>query len=112
MLPPSLRESIRKDIDRVMSSGGDFGLPEYSPDGHVRDLSESGYFKALMILRHYMKVSSDQYFSNVVGARNVDLFMLIPSVSSPMGPGSDSEPLPIKFGDNFSNLVDSSQFGF
>jgi len=29
-----------------------------------------------------------------------------------MGPGSDSEPIPIKFGKFDSNLVDSSQFGF
>jgi asparaginyl-tRNA synthetase len=38
--------------------------------------------------------------------------MLTPSVSSPMGPGSDSEAIPIKFGKYNSNLIDSSQFGF
>lgn len=38
--------------------------------------------------------------------------MFTPSVSSPMGPGSDSEPMPIKFGELNTFLVDSSQFGF
>ena len=45
-------------------------------------------------------------------AKNVDLFMMTPSVSSPMGPGSDSEAIQIKFGNLNTNLVDSSQFGF
>ncbi len=38
--------------------------------------------------------------------------MLTSSVSSPMGPGSNSEVVPIRFGDLDSYLVDSSQFGF
>jgi aspartyl/asparaginyl-tRNA synthetase len=47
-----------------------------------------------------------------LGMKNVDLFMLTPSVSSPMGPGSDSEPIQVRIGDLDTNLVDSSQFGF
>ncbi len=38
--------------------------------------------------------------------------MFTPSISSPMGPGSDSEPVSIKFGKIKTFLVDSSQFGF
>ena len=38
--------------------------------------------------------------------------MLTPSISSPMGSGSDSEVIPIKFGKYDLNLIDSSQFGF
>ena len=36
---------------------------------------------------------------------------MTPSVLSPMGPGSDSEPIPIKFGKYNSNPVDSLKFG-
>jgi aspartyl/asparaginyl-tRNA synthetase len=38
--------------------------------------------------------------------------MMTPSVSSPMGPGSDSQTIPITFGNLHTYLVDSSQFGF
>ena len=62
-------------------------------------------------MRHYIKIASDYYFGVECGAKNIDLFMLTPSVSSPMGPASDSEPNLIKFGKYNSNLVDSSQFG-
>lgn len=48
----------------------------------------------------------------VFGAKNIDLFMLTPSISSPMGPGSDSEVITIRFGNHKTNLTDSSQFGF
>lgn len=85
---------------------------EYNPETYTVDISANPYIDALVILRHYIKLTSDIYFSEVVGARNVDLFMMTPSVSSPMGPGSDSEAVPIKFGDLQTFLVDSSQFGF
>lgn len=55
---------------------------------------------------------SDYYFSFEIGAKNVDLFMLISSISSPMGSGSNSEAISIKFGQYDSNLTDSSQFEF
>ncbi len=57
-------------------------------------------------------MASDYYWSKIQKAYNVDLFMLTPSVSSPMGPGSDSEAIEIKFGNLHTYLIDSSQFGF
>jgi len=87
-------------------------MPKYSPAKHYLHLTNKAYYKALLILRHYIKLSTDDYFSNVVGAKNIDLFMLTPSISSPMGPGSDSEPIEIRLGKHNTNLVDSSQFGF
>ncbi len=90
----------------------DYKLPKYTPDKHYIDLTNKKYFRALLVLRHNLKRVSDYYFSETVGAKNVDLFMLTPSISSPMGPGSDSEGIPIKFGDLNTYLVDSSQFGF
>lgn len=89
-----------------------FTLPVYEPDSHYLDISQKKYFYALIVLRHYIKSVSDFYFSQIVKAKNVDLFMLTPSISSPMGLGSDSEVIPIKFGKYDSYLVDSSQFGF
>ena len=89
-----------------------FTLPAYDPKTHYLDLTRSGYFRALITLRHYIKIVSDYYFGVECEAKNIDLFMLTHSISSPMGSGSDSEAIPIKFGKYDSNLVDSSQFGF
>ncbi len=85
--------------------------PIYNADDYVNDLVKDKYFKALAVVRHYVKLTSDIYWSEN-GAFNIDLFMLTPSVSSPMGPGSDSEIIRIQFGKYHTNLTDSSQFGF
>lgn len=89
-----------------------FAVPEYHPVTYVADLTHHRYFDALISLRHFIQAISHHYFSHERSAKNVDLFMLTPSVSSPMGPGSDSEPIVIEFGGFTTNLVDSSQFGF
>jgi len=113
MIPEDLRKQIKNDDVKFKDvNPRSFILPIYDPNTHYLELTRSGYFKALITLRHYIKVSSDYYFGVECGAKNIDLFMLTPSISSPMGPGSDSEPIPIKFGKYDSNLVDSSQFGF
>ena len=85
--------------------------PSYNPERYIDDLVKNRYFEALAILRHYVKLASDAYWSGM-GAINIDLFMLTQSASSPMGPGSDSEVITIQFGDFQTNLTDSSQFGF
>lgn len=89
-----------------------YKLPIYDPDNHYLEITKPGYFKALTILRHHIKMASIYYWSNIQGAYNIDLFMMTASVSSPMGSGSDSEAASIKFGDLKTFLVDSSQFGF
>lgn len=112
-MPDYLQKQIKNDDKRYKNSNPElFILPKYDPKTHYLDLTQSGYFKALITLRHYVKIISDYYFSVQQEAKNVDLFMLTPSISSPTGPGSDSESIPIKFGQYNSNLVDSSQFGF
>jgi aspartyl/asparaginyl-tRNA synthetase len=85
--------------------------PSYDPNRYIDDLVSNKYFAALTILRHHIKRASDTYWSGI-GAKNIDLFMMTPSASSPMGPGSDSEVITIQFGDYKTNLTDSSQFGF
>src|SRR6185369_7836077 len=79
---------------------------------HYLEMTRSGYFKALLTLRHFVRAASDRYFSVDQGAMNLDLFLMTPRVSSPMGPGSDSETVPVMFGKLHTYLVDSSQFGF
>lgn len=103
-----------KGSDARFGSGtkSEYQLPEYNPDTHYLDLTRSGYFRALLVLRHHIRATSDFYFASNHGATNVDLFMMTPSISSPMGLGSDSEAIPITFGELKTNLVDSSQFGF
>ncbi len=86
--------------------------PAYDYKTYYKDLTIHEYFDALVTVRHYVKSASDAYFGEVVKAKNTDLFMLTPCISSPIGPGSDSEVIPIKFGKLDTFLVDSSQFGF
>ncbi len=113
-LPKNLLFEARKDAEALVKNlKGAKVLPSpYNNKTYYKDLTKYEYFDALVLLRHYIKSASDVYFGQVVKARNVDLFMITPSVSSPMGPGSDSEVVPIKFGKYDSFLVDSSQFGF
>lgn len=113
MLTETLLQQIKEYDEKFINSNDkDFDLPIYDPETHYIELTKSSYFHALLIMRHFIKVTSDYYFGVKQGAINVDLFMLTPSVSSPMGPGSDSEAVPIQFGKYGSHLVDSSQFGF
>ncbi|MFA6430141.1 MAG: amino acid--tRNA ligase-related protein [Candidatus Paceibacterota bacterium] len=113
MINKNILKQIKND-DKIFNKKlkEDFLLPEYNSSTHYKELTRSKYFQALIVLRHYFKVISDYYFGVENKAKNVDLFMITSSVSSPMGPGSDSEVIPIKFGEVDSFLVDSSQFGF
>jgi asparaginyl-tRNA synthetase len=90
----------------------DFKMPQYNGETHYLDLTRSKYYQALVFLRHYIKFASDYYFGVKQGAQNMDLFIFTPSVSSPMGPGSNSKPVLIRLGRCKIFLVDSSQFGF
>lgn len=113
MLPKNFKNQITNDDLKFKGIKlSSFNLPKYNPETHYLELTRSEYFHALIILRHHIKNTSDYYFGIKQGAKNIDLFMLTPSISSPVGPGSDSESIPIKFGKYNSNLVDSSQFGF
>jgi asparaginyl-tRNA synthetase len=112
MLPASIEKEIIKDDSRLEKGKGVYKTPLYSPGNHYKHLYKSDYYRSLITLRHYVKISSDYYFSIKQKAKNIDLFMLTPSISSPMGSGSDSKPIPIRFGKLNTFLVDSSQFGF
>lgn len=112
MLSAKIRRQIKID-DKKFANGksGNFGLPRYNPLNYPKDILKTDYFSVLLLTRHYLKAAADDFFSQE-GAKNIDLFMLTPSISSPTGPGSDSKPISIKFGNLKTNLVDSSQFGF
>ncbi len=106
-------ENAKNDAIEFVKTNGQNSLrpPLYNAESYVSDLVKDKYFATLAIVRHYVKLTSDAYWSEA-GAFNVDLFMLTPSASSPMGPGSDSEVIRIQFGKYHTNLTDSSQFGF
>ncbi len=112
----NLFEGFLKNIDEKFSPDvidiNVFSQPEYSPQNHYIDVAQKPYFNALLALRHIFKHASDLYWGVEQEAMNVDLFMMTPSVSSPMGPGADSEAIKIKFGELETHLVDSAQFGF
>lgn len=114
ILPLSLHiyKNLKRD-DSLMRrvKNNDFKIPEYDPQKHSQLIAKNKYFQALTILRHYLKIVSDDYLGCILNAKNVDLFMLTSSVSSPLGPGSDSKPVRIKFGNLETFLTDSSQFG-
>lgn len=113
MLKEHIIQEIKKIDNEVCNSNFEsYKLPKYDSATHYLELTKSGYFYSIINLRQNLKMLSDYYFVEVCGAKNVDLFMITPSISSPMGLGSNSEAIPIKFGNLDSFLVDSSQFGF
>jgi aspartyl/asparaginyl-tRNA synthetase len=87
-------------------------IPALDPEMHYLDVIKSPYYKNLIHLRHLIKMAIDHFFSQDMGAINIDLFMWTNSISSPMGSGSDSEPIEIQIGGHRSYLTDSAQFGF
>ena len=109
----NILENAGNDAIEFVETNGQNSLrpPLYDAESYVNDVIKDKYFAALAIVRHYVKLTSDVYWSEF-GAFNVDLFMLTPSASSPMGPGSDSGVISIQFGKYHTNLTDSSQFGF
>jgi len=112
MILNKIKEKISTDDLAIKEISGNFFLPSYDSKKYYRDIASNNYFYALLILRHYIKFISDYYFGFKLGMKNIDLFMMTPSVSSPMGPGSDSESIKIKLGKLETFLIDSSQFGF
>lgn len=112
-LPKYIQEALDQDIERLSGLKREqCEMPPYNPVSYPTDLSKTSYFDVLITLRHFIQTMSQYHFGIEQSAKQVDLFMMTPTVSSPMGPGSDSEPIEISFGGLKTNLVDSSQFGF
>ncbi len=86
-------------------------IPVYNPKTHYLRVADSAYFRFLSNLRHRIRLATDDYWSVIQKAESVDLFMLTPSISSPSGPSSDSQAIPLTFGGIDTFLVDSAQFG-
>lgn len=113
MLSDNLLKKLKED-DGIFDGRdrSDYIMPTYSPERHYLDLTKSKYYHALLFSRHAISAVCDYFFGVKHGAKKIDLFMITPSVSSPMGPGSNSVAVPVRFGKLDSFLVDSSQFGF
>ena len=106
-------KKILKQIDNTKAGSRiNCTPPTFSPKTHYLDIADSLYYRTLISFRHAIRKLCDCFMGEIYGAYNVDLFMFTNSVSSPMGPGSDSEAIQIQFGNLITNLVDSSQFGF
>lgn len=113
MITKSLLSDAQADDNKVAQLGGDkLYHPQLDPIHYYRQIASDPYFQALSYFRHHIRAISDNYFSKTIGACNIDLFLITSSISSPSGPGSDSEPLPLMLGNVSTYLVDSSQFGF
>lgn len=114
MLPKNLKTRIKKDDKKISSQKhkNGFKIQPFNPLTYYKDITNSLYIDGLIILRHYIKEATDWYFSEVCGAKNVDLFILTSSISSPIGPGSNSNAIEFQFGRLKTFLVDSAQFGF
>ncbi len=113
MISKNLSELIKKiDLEVKNSEYDTFKMPKYDHKTHYIELTRSGYFYALIALRQVLKLTADYFFIEKRGYRTIDLYMLTPSISSPVGLGSNSEAVSLKFGNLDSFLVDSSQFGF
>jgi aspartyl/asparaginyl-tRNA synthetase len=82
----------------------------YNRRKHIHNLINDEYYKNLIKLRNSVGLICDEYFQNL-GAPKVDLYLITKGVSSPMGKGSDSAPIPLKFSRQNAYLVDSAQFG-
>ncbi len=82
----------------------------YVKKNHIQHLVSDGYYRNLVVLRNIVSMACDEYFQSK-NAPRVDLFLITKEVSSPMGRGSDSLPIPIPFGKTKTFLTDSAQFG-
>lgn len=112
MLPNYIKKNLLKDDEKFSKfKKTSFKIPKYNSKYYYKDLTNNNYFYALTILRHYLKFATEYYFGIEQKAKNVDLFMLTSSISSPTGSGSNSKPIPMRLGKLETFLTDSSQFG-
>ena len=112
MLPSSIKKILLEDDLKISKmKRNSFEMPDYNPRTYYKDVAVNTYFYALVLLRQYIKFTLDYYFGMELRAKNIDLFMITPSISSPTAPGSDSKPIKIRFGRLKTFLVDSAQFG-
>ncbi len=82
----------------------------FDPKNHIENLIVSPYYKNLVLLRNTISIACDSFFQERK-APKVDLSLISKGVSSPMGKGSDSLPIPIQLGKDQVFLTDSAQFG-
>lgn len=82
----------------------------FDPQNHIQNLIKDPYYKNLVLLRNTISIVCDSFFQER-NAPKVDLFLISKGVSSPMGKGSDSLPIPMQLGKEQVFLTDSAQFG-
>lgn len=107
-----LLKAKKEDNSLANEVGVNLQHPKLNTDKYYLNVASDPYFKFLSIFRHHIHAISNSYFSDVVKARHMDLFLMTSSISSPSGSGSDSLPITLTFGGHNTYLTDSSQFGF
>ncbi len=112
MMEAVLSEAKKEDDTLADEVGVKLRHPKLNTEKYYLNVACDPYFKFLSILRHHIHAISNSYFSDIVKARHMDLFLMTSSVSSPSGSGSDSESIALTFGGHKTYLTDSSQFGF
>ena len=112
MIEDILKEAKKEDDSLANDVGINLQHPKLNPGKYYLNVAQDPYFKYLSMLRHHIHAISNVYFSDVITARHMDLVLMTSSVSSPSGPGSDSDPITLTFGGHNTYLTDSSQFGF
>ena len=73
MLSKSIKKVIIESDRRFRNGKGKYKMPSYSPNNHYKHLCNSNYYCALIVLRHYIRVASDYYFSTKQKAKNIVL---------------------------------------
>ena len=86
MLSNQVLDIIRKQ-DHQFADSPHLKAPKYDPLTHYLEVADSPYYTNLISFRHIIKLLSDSCMGLDLNAKNIDLFMLTPSISSPMGPG-------------------------
>ncbi|KAM0563573.1 hypothetical protein ACHAPJ_001297 [Fusarium lateritium] len=108
----SLKQSSLGIKKRYNSDRGTLRPPRSwaSPPLHLSSVLHNPWYKKLFLAQDVLFHVSTSYFQKGLGYR----YCLVPAttdaVSSPMGLGSDSEPVPVRFLDQQTHLADSMQF--
>ena len=82
-----LLKAKKEDNSLANEVGVNLQHPKLNTDKYYLNVASDPYFKFLSIFRHHIHAISNSYFSDVVKARHMDLFLMTSSISSPSGSG-------------------------
>lgn len=107
-------ETASRDAQRRSSSSATMVKPPRSwacPPQHLTSVMEDAWYKILFVVQDALVKSTNAFFHERLGYRYCLVPMTTNAISSPMGLGSDSEPVPVLLLGQPTYLADSMQFG-